>query len=186
MLQVLRQHIEQLISLTDDEFEVVAAHFQEKRIKKHRFLVQEGEAVSCEFFVVQGLVKTFHSDANGKEHIVAFAKEEWWVSDYQAYHTQSAATLNVDCLEDTDVLCLSYTDREHLLSKVKKMESFFLKKSNYGYIALQRRILGLLSSSAKERYEQFLQQYPGLVSRIPKTVIAAYLGVSRETLSRLS
>lgn len=186
MFTDLRRHIEQITPLTDEEFDKVSAYFSEKKIKKNRFLIQEGSNVPCEFFVVKGLLKIYHTDANGKDHIVAFAKEEWWVSDYQAYHNQTAAALNVDCIEDTDALCLTYANRELLLAEVKKMETFFLKKSNHGYIALQHRILLLLSSSAKERYDHFLQQYPGLVSRIPKTLIAAYLGVSRETLSRLS
>jgi CRP-like cAMP-binding protein len=66
-----------------------------------------------------------------------------------------------------------------------KIEHFFRKKSSNGYIALQRRILSLLNSNAKERYEQFISQYPTLLQRLPKTLIASYLGVSRETLSRL-
>jgi CRP-like cAMP-binding protein len=184
--KVLRQHIEKIVQLTDSEFDFVLTHFSYKKLKKHQFLIQEGDYVNNDFWVVKGLIKAYHSDADGKEHIMQFAMEDWWVTDYQAYFNQTQSILNVDCLEDTEVLCLSLENREKVCAELHKMEHFFRKKSNTGYIALQRRILSLLNSSAKERYEQFLTQYPTLLQRVPKTLIAAYLGVSRETLSRLS
>jgi CRP-like cAMP-binding protein len=115
-----------------------------------------------------------------------FAMEDWWITDYQAYFNETKASLNIDCIETTEVLCLSLYNREKLCADMHKIEHFFRKKSNSGYVALQRRILSLLNSNAKERYEQLLQQYPALFQRVPKTLIASYLGVSRETLSRFS
>ena len=112
--------------------------------------------------------------------------EDWWVTDYQAYFSQSKATLSIDCLEEVEVYCLSLQNRDKICAELHKVEHFFRKKSNSGYIALQKRILSLLNSSAKERYEQLLLQYPTLFQRVPKTLIASYLGVSRETLSRIS
>lgn len=94
--------------------------------------------------------------------------------------------MNIDCIEDTEVLCISATDREKLCAEMHKMEHFFRKKSNAGYVALLRRILSLLNDNAKQRYQQFVEQYPKLLKKVPKTLIASYLGVSRETLSRLS
>lgn len=186
MRNELRTHIEKNISLTDNEFDLVFSHFTTKLFKKHQFLVQESNFVSNDFWVVKGLVKAYHSDIDGKEHIMQFAMEDWWITDYQAYFNQTKATLNVSCLENTEVLCLSLENREKICAELHKIEHFFRKKSNAGYVALQRRILSLLNSNAKERYEQFLTQYPTLLQRIPKTLIASYLGVSRETLSRLS
>jgi CRP-like cAMP-binding protein len=185
-MDIFRQHIEKIVSLTDDEFAVVMQYFLPKKFKKHQFLVQAGEAVLHDFFVVNGLVKAYHTDTEGKELILQFAMEQWWVSDYQAFHNQETATLNVTCIEDAEVLHISYDDREKLYAEVPKMQYFFMKKSNRGYIALQNRILLLLNSSPAERYEQFCKQYPGLLQRLPKMLIAAYLGVSRETLSRLN
>lgn len=186
MSKELRQHIERIVQLTDNEFDFVLAHFSTKKFKKHQFLIQEGDYVLNDFWVVKGLIKAYHTDSAGKEHIMQFAMEDWWVTDYQAYFNQTPSILTVDCLEDTEVLCLSLENREKVCAELHKMEHFFRRKSNSGYIALQRRILSLLNSSAKERYEQFLLQYPTLLQRVPKTLIAAYLGVSRETLSRLS
>ena len=186
MYKEFRNHIEKITILTDEEFDFVYSHFTTKKLKKHQFLVQEGEYVLNDFWVVKGLVKAYHNDANGKQHIIQFALEDWWITDYQAYFNQTQSTLTVDCLEDTEVLCLTLENREKICSELHKIEHFFRKKSNSGYVALQRRILSFLSENAKERYEQFLIQYPSLLQRIPKTLIASYLGVSRETLSRLS
>ncbi|PWG78748.1 Crp/Fnr family transcriptional regulator [Pararcticibacter amylolyticus] len=186
MSKELREHIEAITRLTDDEFEYIISHFTVKKLKKHRFLVQADEPVTNDFWVRKGLLIAYYSNDQGKEHIMQFAMEDWWITDYQAYFNQSKATLNVVCLEDTEVLCLSLHNREKICRELHKIEHFFRRKSNAGYIALQKRILTFLDSSAKERYEQFLMQYPSLLQRIPKTLIASYLGVSRETLSRLS
>ena len=182
----LRQHFEKIISLTDQEFAYILSHFTPKKLKKHQFLIQEGDEVVNDHFVVKGLLKAYHTDKEGKEHILQFAMEDWWVTDYQAYFSQSKATLSIDCLEEVEVYCLSLQNRDKICAELHKVEHFFRKKSNSGYIALQKRILSLLNSSAKERYEQLLLQYPTLFQRVPKTLIASYLGVSRETLSRIS
>lgn len=182
----LRQHFEKIISLTDQEFKYIFSHFTSKKLKKHQFLIQETDFVTNDYFVLKGLLKASRLDKKGKEHIIQFAMEDWWITDYQAYFSQKKSTLNIDCIEDAELLCLSLENREKICSEVHKVEHFFRRKSNLGYVALQARILSLLNNSAKERYQQLLLQYPSLFQRVPKTLIAAYLGVSRETLSRLS
>lgn len=182
----LREHIEKIVPLSDDEFAFVCTHFTIKKFKKHQFLIQEGEAVKYSYFVVSGLLKLVHTDDTGKQHIVSFAMEDWWESDFYAYYTQTEATMSLECVEDTEVFCLLLEDYKRLCDGLQKMERFFLQKANFGFIASQRRIISWLTSNAKERYEQLLKQSPSLIQRVPKSLLAAYLGVSRETLSRLS
>jgi CRP-like cAMP-binding protein len=186
MSTALRQHIEKITSLTDDEFDYILSHFVSKKLKKHQFVIKEGDFVQNDYFVIKGLLKAYHIDKEGKEHILQFALEDWWVSDYRSYFNQQKATINIDCIEDVEILCLELRNREKICAELHKMEHFFRKKSNAGYVALQQRILSLLNSNAKERYEELLYQYPDLFQRVPKRLIAAYLGVSRETLSRLT
>lgn len=185
-MQILRQQIEAIIPLTDEEFTYIASHFTVKRLRKHAFLVQQGNIVTHEFFVVKGCLKAYYFDeAKAREHIYQFALEDWWITDREAFLKQEAATVNIDCIEDCEVLCLSFADREKLCSEMHKMEHYFRVKSNWGYISLQKRIILMLKDNAKERYEYFVKQYPQLTQRIPKTLIASYLGITRETLSRL-
>lgn len=182
----LRAHIEKIVPLSDEEFAFLRTHFTVKKFKKHQFLIQEGEPVKYFYFVISGLLKLVYTDDTGKEHIVSFAMEDWWESDFYAYYTQTEATMSLECLEDTQVLCLLLEDYKKLCDGLQKMERFFLEKANFGFIASQRRIISWLTSNSKERYEKLLKQYPSLIQRVPKSLLAAYLGVSRETLSRLS
>ncbi|MBO9203029.1 MULTISPECIES: Crp/Fnr family transcriptional regulator [Niastella] len=187
MKHKLRQHIEEITPLTDSEFDYILSHFTPKKLRKHQFLVQEGDLVKNDYFVLSGLLKAYYINPDdGKEHILQLAWEDWWITDYQAYFNGTSSTLNIDCVEEVQVLCLSLHNRDKICAELHKMEHFFRRKSNSGYVALQRRILSLLTNTAKERYEQLLSDYPTLFQRVPKTLIASFLGVSRETLSRLS
>jgi CRP-like cAMP-binding protein len=186
MQHPLRQHIEKIVPLTDEEFDLVFEHFTVKKFKKHQFLIQEDEPVKYNYFVLSGLLKLVFTQTSGKQHIVAFAMENWWESDFLAFYTGTKATMSLECLEDTEVLCITLDDYHVLCQQVQKMERFFLEKTTFGFLSSQRRILSMLTSSAKDRYEQLLIQYPQLLQRVPKTQLAAFLGVSRETLSRFS
>lgn len=120
------------------------------------------------------------------QHIIQFAMENWWITDYQAYMNHTNATLNIDCIEDVELLSISYWDKQKLCATYHKLEHFFRIKATGGYISLQQRVLTLLHNDAQTRYNKLLVQYPALFQRVPKALIAAYLGVSRETLSRFS
>ncbi|WP_420574074.1 Crp/Fnr family transcriptional regulator [Kordia sp.] len=185
MSHPLRQHIEEIISLTDEEFDFVLSHFTAVKKRKHQYIVQEGEIVNKEFWIVKGCLKSYFIDLNGKEHILQFGMENWWITDYESFVKQIESKTSIDCIEDSELLYITYENREKLTVAMHKMERFWAKKSKFGRIALQNRILSLLQNSSKERYELLLKQYPKLFQRVPKKMIAAYLGVSRETLSRL-
>jgi CRP-like cAMP-binding protein len=184
MYSELRRHIEKIVLINDEEFEIILSHFSYKKYLKHQFLIQEGDAVKYHYFVLSGLLKLVYTDDSAKQNIVSFAMENWWESDFYAYYTQTNATMSLICLEDTEVLCLSLKNYKSLCNQMQKMERFFLEKANYGFLGAQRRIISWLTSDAKARYEQLLKQYPSLIQRVPKSQLAAYLGVSRETLSR--
>ncbi len=185
MYEIFRNQIEKITPLLDTEFDYILSHFTTKKLKKHQFLVQEGEDVKHEYFVLNGCLKAYHTDTEGKEYILQFALPDWWITDYQAFAKETKATINIDCIENSEILAISSYNKEKLCAEMHKIEHFFRKKSNAGYVALQQRILSLLNKTTKERYQQLLELYPALFQKVPKTLIAAYLGVSRETLSRL-
>ena len=187
MSEVLRSQIKALIDISDDEFNYILSHFKPKKLKKHQFLLAEGEQVPYDFFVTKGLLKSYYQPpASDKEHILQFAWEHCWITDYHAHFNNALSTLYLNCIEDVEVLCLSLSNREKLCAEMHKIDQFFRKKSNAGYVALQRRILSLITKSAQEKYEQMIKDYPNLIQRVPKSYLASYLGVSRESLSRLT
>ena len=186
MLDRLKTHIQEVIRLQDGEFDSIASYFVPEKFKRGEYIISQGSKVPYMYYVVKGIMKLIFIGASGKEHVLSFAQENWWESDYAAFYNGSCATMSLKCLEDCEVLCLSLNDLKELCAKIPKMESFFLHKANNGHIASQQRILSLLSTNPKERYEQLVQKYPSLLQRVPKTQLAAYLGVSRETLSRFS
>jgi CRP-like cAMP-binding protein len=186
MSKDLRNHFEEIIALTDMEFYYILSHFTEKKLKKHQYLIQIGDEVLHTYWVQKGLLRAVYTDEKEKEYILQFAMENWWITDYQAYFAQSKAILNVDCLEDTELLCLSYENREKLCKEFHSLEYFFRKKANSGFVALQKRMLSFMVDDSKKRYDLLLVQYPALFQRVSKAIIALYLGVSRETLSRLN
>lgn len=181
-----RRHLEEIIALNDLEFEEILSYFETHRYKKHQIILHPGQPVPNEFFVISGLLKSSFTDSDGKEHILQFSTENWWTTDYDAFFKNGFSRLSVECLEDVELLALSRTRKSELCATHQKMEHFFLRKSNGGYAALQKRILSLLTSSAEERFLEFSANYPQLLQRVPKKLIASYLGLSRETLSRLS
>lgn len=162
------------------------AHVTPKSLKRYECLIQPGQRVLTCYYVVSGLLKLAYTDELGKQHIVSFAIDDHWDCDFAAFFTQTNATMSLDCLEATTVYCLSLTDFTQLCNCLPKMERFFRLLSIRGHVALQQRLLSLLTIQANERYAQFVHHYPALNQRLSKTQVAAYLGVSRETLSRLS
>lgn len=181
----LRKHIEEVIPLTDEEFERILPFFNLMNLGRKDYLIKSGKKVTAEYLVVKGLLKAFMHDDMEREHIIQFAMENWWISDYPAYKLQSRGELCVQALEPCQVLELSLENKQRMCEAVPAMYRFHGVKAFGGFVALQKRVLSLMKNSAKEKYELLLEQYPELFQRVSKTMIAHYLGVSRETLSRL-
>ncbi|MEP5341064.1 MAG: Crp/Fnr family transcriptional regulator [Algibacter sp.] len=185
-LHPLRKQIEEIVKLTDDEFTFVLEHFHKKVYKKHQIVLHEGDYAQFDFFVIKGLMRVTRLDSEGKEHILQFGMENSWVTDGESYHHKTASLLTIDCLEETEVLSLTLENKEKLIKELQKMQIFLLKKTINEHIVLQKRILCFLSNNANDRYHNILSLSPSLIQRVPKSMIASYLGVTRETLSRLS
>lgn len=184
-MERLRKHIEEITLLNDDEFNYLKGFFTLKRVRKNQYLANEGDEVKYEFLVLSGLYKVFFLDELGKEHIIQFAQENWWMSDYYAFFKHKTGKVFIECIKPGEVLYSTYETREKLASEFHKMEHFFRVKLTNGYVAMQERVKLLLSSTPIERYQAFSEMYPHLLQSLPKKLIAEYLGVSRETLSRL-
>lgn len=183
--ETLKKHTKKWTTLTDVEFDYFYSYFKPLSFKKGQAIITAGDKVDCEYFVISGCLKSFYINDDLKMFILQFSMPNWWASDYNALYNQTHATLNVDCITDAEVLCIRNEDREKICSELQKVEHFFRWRTNNGYVAYQKRLLSFMNNDAKYRYEELLMLYPELYNIVPKNLIAAYLGVSRETLSRL-
>jgi CRP-like cAMP-binding protein len=183
--EILQQHISKIVHLSDEQMEYVFSHFKILSFKKGQAVISEGDKVDCEYFVISGCLKAFYINDAIKMYILQFAMPTWWTSDFAALYNNTRATINIDCITDAQVLCISNSDREKICSAIHQVEHFFRWRTNRGYIASQKRLLSIMNNDTKQRYEELLAMYPQLYNLVPKHLIAAYLGVSRETLSRL-
>jgi CRP/FNR family cyclic AMP-dependent transcriptional regulator len=185
MLHPLLQHINTHISCSTEEFEQILLFFKTKHVKKHQMLLEQGQSVAHEYYVLKGCLKVFYVNENGKEYVTQISAENWWLSDYPAYMDKTPATLNITALEDTILLALSIAEKERMLLECPKMQAFFYKQLCFAYVSLQKRYVMMLHADPKKRYQTILELCPNIVKRVSKTLLASALGVSRETLSRL-
>jgi CRP-like cAMP-binding protein len=183
--EILQQHLSQFVSLTEEQLEYVFSHFSLITLKKGQMLLSEGTPADQEYFVLDGCLKAFYVNDSMKMFILQFAMPNWWVSDYNALYSHQKATINIDCITNATVLAISNENREKICSEIHEVEHFFRWRTNKGYVAVQKRLLSFMNNDVKFRYEELLSMYPQLYNLVPKNLIAAYLGVSRETLSRL-
>jgi CRP-like cAMP-binding protein len=183
--EILKTHLTKTVTLTDDEFNYFYSHLKPQSFKKGQVIISEGEMVNTEYFVLDGCLKTFYVNDDQKMFILQFAMATWWASDYNALYNNVRATVQLDCVTDSEVLCLNSEDREKLCREIYQLEYFFRWRSNKGFVASQKRLLSFMNNDTKHRYEELMSMYPQLYNIVPKQLIAAYLGVSRETLSRL-
>ena len=121
MKHPLKQHIEEIIKLTDKEFEFILSHFETTNKRKHQYLLQEGEVADKEYWIVKGCLKSYFFDESGKEHILQFGMENWWITDYESFVKQSKSNINIDCIEDCELLYITFENREKLTKEMHKM-----------------------------------------------------------------
>lgn len=183
--EILRAHIAKTAKLSEEQFDYFFSHFKPHSFKKGQVVISEGQKVDVEYFVLSGCLKAFFVNDEVKMYILQFAMSTWWTSDYNALYNKTPATINVDCVADANALSLSNHDREKLCNELHELEHFFRWRVNKAYVASQKRLLSLMNKNTRARYKELMNLYPQLYNLVPKNLIAAYLGVSRETLSRL-
>ncbi|WP_299219961.1 Crp/Fnr family transcriptional regulator [uncultured Aquimarina sp.] len=185
MYPTIERHISKYIELTEEEQKRFTSILIHKKLRKRQYLVQEGDYVDYEYFVIKGCLKAFEVDDFGNEHVVQFAIEDWWISDFKAFFKGEKACLNIDCIEDCELIGIKKSDLEQLYLDIPKFDRFFRIKLTNAFVALQDRILSSLEKTSSERYLEFQKTYPNIEQRIPNYLIANYLGIKPESLSRL-
>lgn len=184
-IEPLLKYMSNYISLTKEEEDILVSKVLYKKYLKGQYIVQQGDVCKYSGFVISGCTKTFYVDEEGQEHIVMFSIEDWWASDMGSFVTQTPADFNVQCIENTELIIFPHDIIEELYSEIPKLERFFRQIVEKGLAASQKRIVRNFSLSAKEQYLHFRNQYPKMEQRIPQYMIASYLGITKEFLSKI-
>ena len=184
-IEPLLKYISNYVILSDIEVAFLESKLIFRKYLKGQYIVQQGDICKYSCFVISGCTKTFYVDKEGQEHIVMFSIEDWWTSDMGSFITQTPADFNVQCLENSELVLFSYDIIEDLYKEIPKLERFFRQIIEKGLVASQKRIVRNFSLSAKEQYLYFREQYPKIEQRIPQYMIASYLGITKEFLSKI-
>jgi CRP-like cAMP-binding protein len=178
MFELLHKKFSEIISINEEELNYCKTLFLPKKLRKRQFLLQDGD-------VEKGMLRSYRIDEKGSEHILQFAFEGWWATDLSSYLTGETSVFNIEAMEDSELLLLSKPSWDTLMQHIPKFEHYFRIIIQNNLVATQKRVIQSHTETAEEKYLKFIQNYPGCVQRIPQHMIASYIGISRETLSRL-
>ncbi|TGE24011.1 Crp/Fnr family transcriptional regulator [Hymenobacter aquaticus] len=185
MLAHLKSYLQAKLPLTDEQFATLARTLLPRELKRQQTLVRQGEVGRYGAFVTQGCLRSFVVDRKGKEHVLQFAPENWWIADQHGLIHHEPALFSIDALEDSRVLLFGPDFYQQLPQLGPPFQSFFYELQQNSLQAMQKRLIATLSAPAEERYLEFIRTYPSLAQRLPQRLIAAYLGITPESLSRI-
>lgn len=185
MFDTFRKYLQDRITLTDQDIELIESVFESKKLRKHQYLLQEGDFCIHNTFVCQGFLKMYYVDDKGQEHIMQFSPENYWIADRESMEKELPTKYNIDAIEDSQVLLVKNIDFEMLRKSIKAFDDFVNDTTRKNVLVLQERIHGSITHSAEEKYNNFTKRFPSISNRVPQHMIASYLGISAETLSRI-
>ena len=185
MIEILFKHIEEKVSLTATDKEMISPFFIRKRLRKKQYLLQEGDVCKYLSFVAKGLVRTYNVDEKGDEHMSVFGWEGWWISDFNSFLSVVPAMFYIDAIEDSEVLMISRSDYDTLTLQVPIMDRYFRILYQNSLVTKERRLMSSITHSAEQKYIQLFNSNPEIINKIPQNMVASYLGIAPETLSRI-
>jgi CRP-like cAMP-binding protein len=185
MIEEFKSYLLAKHSFSDESLEHIMKYAIAKKVKKRQFLLHEGEVARYKCFIVKGFLRLYRIRQDGSEHILKFGVENWWLTDMESYDQQSPSQSNIDALEDSEVLLWTKENFERLLNDIPDFKEFSDKLITKSYSVAQNRLFSNLGFTAEEKYEEFIKLYPDIFNRMSLQLVASFLGISRETLSRI-
>ena len=170
--------------LSEEDKQLLTAHFKPRKLRKRQYFLQEGDVCKYIGFIVKGSARTFTVDEKGHEHILKLSVENWWLTDFESFYLLTPSRFNIEALEELEILQSTNAEIEEFLKHIPAFLAMSNVISQNNTIATQKRMQAI-SYSAEERYEELIQNYPHFLQRFPQNMIASYLGLSSETLSRI-
>ncbi|MHA8062943.1 Crp/Fnr family transcriptional regulator [Aquirufa aurantiipilula] len=178
-------NIKKHIHLSEAEGDLIEHTWRRVKLAKKEFLFERGEVTKDAALIISGCLRSFSLDENGFEHIMQFAPSNWWITDMYSFISQKPGDLSVQAIMDSEVVLLSRKDQLMLFDQIPALERYFRILTENSLVAYRQRLIDNLSLSAKQRYANFCQTFPTLINDIPQKLIAAYIGVTPEFLSKM-
>ena len=185
MFESFKQYILERSIISESDLLKIEAVCQYKKLRKKQYLLQEGDVWKYNAFIVKGCLRTFHVDDKGNEHILNFAIENWWTGDRESLQSGLPSIYNIEALEDAEIILITKDNFDQLCKEIPAFNDMINAILQKSFVASQGRIQTFLSLGAEEKYQRFIEKYPQLALRVPQGMIASYLGITPETLSRV-
>lgn len=179
------ENINQKIRLSPENMDRLSAAFQVVKVKKKQLLIQPGFVAKYRIYVLKGALHSYVIDERGNEHTIQIAVEDWWITDYNSYVNQTAATQFVEALENSVILQIDHHTEQQLKDANWEFATLFRLMAERTAAYLARRTVSNLTQSAEERYNEFAAKYPKVLQRLPQYALASYLNMTREFLSKI-
>ena len=178
-------NVERFIQLSEEERQYFISILRVTKVRKKQYVVQPEFICRYKNYIFKGAMRSYFVDSDGQEHTIVLAIDDWWINDVYSYVYQTPGILFVEALEDSIIVKLEYSAEEGLLERYPKFEKFFRISSNRALANFQRRMLSNLSLTARQRYDEYLENYPDIARRVPQYALASYLGITTEHLSKI-
>lgn len=181
----MKEHLLLYGNFKTEEINTILSHFEEKEYKKKDFLLHAGHISNQEYFILNGSIRCFVIDYNGKEHNILFGTENHWIGDLQSFIHENEATYNIQALENTTVLTISKEKWDYLLMSTPSFSRYAITLYQNAFIKQQQRIIESFTLTAEQRFQNLITKFPYILQRISQKHIASYLGITPEFLSLL-
>ena len=185
MFDSFEKYLHGLVEISDEDLRIIQAASTEKTLRKWQSILHDGEVWRITCFITSGCFRLYRFDKNGTDHTLRFGVENWWISDQESYNHETPSEYNIEALAASKVIIWTKESWVELMSTIPALKLFNEKLLARSFEASQRRIYSLISSSAEEKYLEFQKTYPSVFNKVPLHMVASYLGISRETLSRI-
>lgn len=184
-VQRLFEHLNQFVDVSNTDFQEMLQYFEGHHLNKKEMVTEGGKMCNYNHFVLTGCLQMFFTDSKGIEHTIQFAIENWWISDYLAFHKRTESDYSIQAVEDAQILSISYENQERLLTLFPKLERYFRIIYQIAYGASLRKKMFLSELTKEENYFHFTEHFPEFAQRVPQYLIASFLGLTPEYVSKI-
>ncbi|WP_130857972.1 Crp/Fnr family transcriptional regulator [Olivibacter jilunii] len=185
MFEIFEKYLRESADISEQDMAIICSSCTIKNIRKWQPIHNEGEVWKSMCFIASGCFRLYRYDKNGTDHTVRFGIENWWMTDPESYNYERPSGYNIEALSASTIILWDKAQWDELLQAIPALKLFYERLIMKAFETSQQRIYWLISGSAEERYLEFQKTYPTVFNKVPLHMVASYLGISRETLSRV-